>query len=81
MLGALEQLATRVVVTVVVSGIASHAEDDLVLAAAVSARVDYLVTGDKQLLKLGQYEGVIIVSPRDFLARLEQQEDEEATSS
>lgn len=53
--------------TVAVSGIASHPEDDLVLATAVSAAVDYLVTGDRQLLRLGAYEGVKIVSPRDFL--------------
>lgn len=51
-----------------------------VLATAVSARVDYLATGDKQLLKLGQYQGVVILSPRDFLARLEQQDDDEASS-
>jgi len=50
-----------------VSGVATHPEDDLVLAAAVSAEVDYLVTGDRQLLKLGTYQGVGIVSPRAFL--------------
>ncbi|MBI4310879.1 MAG: putative toxin-antitoxin system toxin component, PIN family [Chloroflexi bacterium] len=47
--------------------VASHPEDDLILAAAVSARVDYLVTGDKQLQLLGSYEGVAILSPREFL--------------
>lgn len=47
-------------------GIASHPEDDFVLATAVSAQADYLVTGDKQLRRLGQLENVVIVSPRDF---------------
>jgi hypothetical protein len=42
-----------------------------VLAAAVSADADYLVTGDRQLQRLGTYEGVRIVSPRDFLALLD----------
>ena len=55
-----------VVITVEVSGVATHPEDDLVLAAAVSAGADYLVTGDKQLLKLGRYQGATILSPRDF---------------
>ena len=47
--------------------VASHREDDRVLATAATAAVDYLVTGDKGLQVLGQYQGVAIVSPRDFL--------------
>src|SRR5947199_10734 len=36
-----------------VQGVATHPEDDLILATAVSAQVDYLVTGDQQLQRLG----------------------------
>jgi predicted nucleic acid-binding protein len=50
-----------------VSGVATHPEDDLVLATALSANAGYLVTGDEQLQKLGNYQGVQIVSPRAFL--------------
>jgi putative PIN family toxin of toxin-antitoxin system len=70
-LAALRDEATVVALTAVVSGVATHSEDDLVLATAVSAAADYLVTGDRQLQKLGQYLGVAIISPRDFLTRLE----------
>jgi predicted nucleic acid-binding protein len=42
----------------------------VILATAVSARADYLVTGDRQLLALGEYQGVQMVTPRDFLAIL-----------
>jgi putative PIN family toxin of toxin-antitoxin system len=38
--------------TIAVSGTATHPEDDLILATAMSASVDYLVTGDRQLLAL-----------------------------
>jgi putative PIN family toxin of toxin-antitoxin system len=41
-------------------------DDDLVLACAVASRVDYLVSGDKDLLILKEHEGIRIVSPRDF---------------
>jgi predicted nucleic acid-binding protein len=58
-------------ISVEVHGIATHPEDDLILATAVSGRADYLVTGDRQLLALGSYQGVRIVTPRDFLAILE----------
>ena len=50
---ALDALSTdgvKTTLTVTVGGVASHPEDDLFLATALSARVDYLVTGDKQLL-------------------------------
>jgi putative PIN family toxin of toxin-antitoxin system len=49
-----------------VSGIASHPADDLILSAAVSARADYLVTGDGPLQQLDAFRGVRIVSPRMF---------------
>ncbi len=42
-------------------------KDDYLLAYAVLARANYLVTGDKDLLVLGQVEGVSIVTPREFL--------------
>lgn len=68
----LRSLATPTSITIEVSGVASHPEDDLVLAAAVSAAADYLVTGDRQLQRLGAFEGVTIVTPRDFLTIIEQ---------
>ena len=45
--------------------------DDLpVLGTAVAARADFLVTGDLDLLCLGAYEDIPIVSPAEFLRRL-----------
>jgi putative PIN family toxin of toxin-antitoxin system len=40
--------------------------DDYVLAAAVSGKVDYLVTADKDLLVLESHKGIMIVTPKDF---------------
>jgi uncharacterized protein len=66
----LESDGVRVPISITVSGVASHPEDDLILATAVSAQADYLVTGDRQLLALGEYQGVQIVTPRDFATTL-----------
>ena len=63
--------ATFVVPTITISGVTTHPEDDLVLAVAASARVDYLVTGDKPLHRLGAYQGVRMISPRAVLELLE----------
>lgn len=69
-LSALRNEIPRIAMSVAVSGIATHPEDDVVLSVAVSASADFLVTGDKQLQRLAIYQGVRIVSPRDFLAFL-----------
>lgn len=55
-----------------VTGVASHDEDDLVLSAAASAQVDFLVTGDAPLLGVGTYNSVLILSPRAFLDLLDE---------
>jgi len=43
-------------------------DDDMVLATALSADADAIVTGDEDLLVLKQFEGILILSPRDCLA-------------
>ena len=65
---AISLLRTEAITTanIEVLRVATHPEDDLILATAVSARADYLVTGDSQLQKLGHCQGVTILSPRDF---------------
>jgi putative PIN family toxin of toxin-antitoxin system len=46
-------------------------KDDMVVATAVAARADWLVTGDRRhLLPLGSYAGIRIVTPRRFLELL-----------
>jgi putative PIN family toxin of toxin-antitoxin system len=71
--------ARTTLLTNVVSGVATHPEDDSVLATAVSASCDYLVTGDRQLQHLGSYQGVRIVSPREFLTLVERLEQDDET--
>ena len=43
------------------------ARDVPVLVAAVEGRADCVVTGDKDLLVLGEYDRIAILAPRDFL--------------
>ncbi len=61
-------------ITTRVSGVAAHPEDDLIIAAAISAKTDYLVTGDGALLRrvADSYQGIKLVTPSDFLRILKQ---------
>jgi len=47
--------------------------DLIILAAALSGNDELLVTGDRELLDLGNVEGLDIVSPRAFWERLRSQ--------
>jgi len=46
------------------------ADDDWILATALAAEADAVVTGDKDLLVLGRHAGIPILTPRDCLALL-----------
>ncbi|HVL22795.1 MAG TPA: putative toxin-antitoxin system toxin component, PIN family [Thermomicrobiales bacterium] len=46
-------------------------KDDYLVAHAVLAQADFLVSGDKDLLAIGEIEGVRIVSPADFVRILD----------
>ena len=50
-----------------VRGVATTPEDDLILATAVTGEALFLVTGDRQLRNLGEYQGVRIAGPREFM--------------
>ena len=44
--------------------------DNRVLEAALAGQADYIVTGDRALLDLSEFEGVLIASPARFVTML-----------
>ena len=54
-LSGLATLGTWVEVVPPVPKVATHWQDDMVLAAALAGEADYLVTGDSELLVIGSY--------------------------
>ncbi len=72
--------AVVVPLRVTVTGVATHPEDDLVLATAVSGHAGYLITGDQPFQDLGLYQGVRIISPVVFLALLKESADEDTAA-
>lgn len=50
--------------------VARDPADDKVIAAAVEAGAAYIVTGDKDILTIGRYEGIEIVTPAQFVSAI-----------
>ncbi len=54
-----------------ISVIAAHNDDNRILECAVKAQANLIVSGDKHLLNLKEYEGIKIMTPAQFLKILE----------
>ncbi len=52
------------------AGICRDADDDALLGCAANAGIEYLVTGDDDLLTLKRFETVVILTAREFLTIL-----------
>jgi|SRR3989344_4925722 len=42
-------------------------DDNIVLETAIRGKVDYIISGDEHLLKLKEFRGIKIISPKEFL--------------
>ena len=57
--------------------VSTDPDDDKFLACAVAGQIDTLVSGDSDLLDLKSYNGVQIITPREFESRYLDQADNE----
>lgn len=55
--------------------------DDMILSCALAGGASYLVSSDQDLLVVGEYRGVRIVTPRQFLLRLDELDRERAAAA
>lgn len=52
------------------TGIVRDPHDDMIVACAIQAQVRHIVTRDDDLLSLGSYAGITMITPEEFLALL-----------
>lgn len=60
------------------AGIVRDPKDDGIVACAVAAQASHIVTRDEDLLSLGTYEGITIMTPEAFLGLLREREARDA---
>lgn len=66
-LAAVSLVADQVEGAIEIQAVKEDPDDDKYLAAAVDGRAEFVVTGDAHLLRLEEYEGIRILTPRFFL--------------
>jgi uncharacterized protein len=57
-----------------VRAVADDPDDDRILECALAANADFIVSGDRHLLRLGRYKSIVVVSPRQFVETYVQQD-------
>ena len=65
----ISEYAKRVTPTETIDAVTSDTDDNRVLECAVASASETIVTGDTDLLRLGNFRGIEIVRVADFLAR------------
>ena len=56
-----------------VSDICRDPDDDNIISLGIAAKAEYIVTGDRDLLDIGQYASLHMVSPKEFSEVLKNQ--------
>ena len=54
----------------VIKAVTSDPDDDRLLEAAVASNAQYIVSGDRHLLELGQWEAIPIVTAEFFIREI-----------
>jgi uncharacterized protein len=52
------------------TGVVRDPDDDVILACATKGRADAVITRDKDLLSLGSYQGIAVITPEIFRQQL-----------
>lgn len=64
----LRTFAVLVPGAVTVNAVPDDPDDNIIIACAIEAEVDMIISGDQHLLSLGSYQGIPIVRAVDFLS-------------
>jgi hypothetical protein len=64
------EIATEIVPASISAAVPADPDDAMVLASALAARADMIVSGDSDLLNLKSYQGMPIIAATEALARV-----------
>lgn len=68
----LQRVATLASIAGKTGWVLADPDDDKFVEAAIQGNANFIVSGDHHLLSLGTVEGIPVLTPRQFMERLEQ---------
>ena len=69
-LDSIEEISYRVTSLGLIQGICRDSDDDKVLECAVLGNVDFIISGDNDLLSLREFQGIPILTASEYIEKL-----------
>ena len=63
----IEKYSRNIITKNIPKSVSRDKKDDKILQCGLDGNVDYIITGDKDLLVLKEYETIKIINPKDYL--------------
>jgi len=63
----IEEISYRVTPLGIIQGICRDSDDDKILECAVLGNVDFIISGDNDLLSLGEFQGIPILTASEYI--------------
>jgi len=63
----IEEIASRVVISGTIRGVCRDSDDDKILECAVAGNVDFIISGDNDLLSLREFQKIPIITASEYI--------------
>ena len=67
----IEEISCRVTPLGIIQGVCRDSDDDKILECAVLGDVDFIISGDSDLLSLKEFQGIPIITASEYIEKVE----------
>ena len=67
----IEEISNRVILLGLIQGICRDSDDDKILECAVLGKVDFIISGDSDLLSLKEFQGIPVMTASEYIDKVE----------
>jgi putative PIN family toxin of toxin-antitoxin system len=69
-INSIEEIANRVIISGTIQGVCRDSDDDKILECAVIGNVDFIISGDRDLLSLKEFQGIPVISAAEYINKI-----------
>lgn len=67
----IEEIANELAIDIKIQNGSRDVDDNIILECGITGNVDYIITGDDDLLVLKKFNGIKIITPKEYLEIIE----------